>query len=287
VRRVDGRAVVDLRGDASHRVVLRACELLRHVRTDQVRAADRPEEHRPTGEDPDLVPLGVEQHVREVGRRVAGGEERADPHEPALEHVAVPQTDTVEPHRVGGVEAVGGIEHRRERVSPGDVVVVHVCLDDVRDVEAVLVQHVQDAVDVALRVDHDGVRAVVRDVAAVTERSRLDRDDADHAHPCPRVPPCCAPRSAFSIRNVKRSPSSLCSTNRFPVDAAHAGMSCSDPRSVEMTSRIWPEVELVDRLACADHRHRARESARVEGLGDFVHRGPPGRHRWQGSSGRS
>ena len=39
------------------------------------------------------------------------------------------------------------------------------------------IQYVQDAVDVALRVDHKGDLAVVDHIRAVAERGRLDRDD--------------------------------------------------------------------------------------------------------------
>jgi hypothetical protein len=60
-------------------------------------------------------------------------------------------------------------------VAAGDVVVVDVRLEHVRDPHAGRVREFQDAVDVPLRVDHERDGAVMRQVAAVAEGRRVDR----------------------------------------------------------------------------------------------------------------
>jgi len=57
---------------------------------------------------------------------------------------------------------------------------VDVGLGDVGDPHAVALGQRGDPVDVPLRVDHDRHAAIVRQVAAVPERRRLDRHDLDH-----------------------------------------------------------------------------------------------------------
>ena len=192
VRRVDRRTVVDLGSDPADRVELVLRELLRHVGTDEVGASDGPEQHRATREHAELVPLRIEQHVGEVRGGVAGGEQRAHAHQAALEHVAVGQSGPIEADLIVRVQAVGRIEHRGQCVAARHIVVVDVGLDDMGHVEAVLMEHVEDAVDVALRIDDHGLRAVMRDVAAIPQRGGLDGDDVDAAHdpPCVDPSPC-------------------------------------------------------------------------------------------------
>jgi hypothetical protein len=52
-------------------------------------------------------------------------------------------------------------------------------LEDMRQPNAVLVQQIENAVDVSLRVDHEGHLAVVHKVTAVPETRRFERNDRD------------------------------------------------------------------------------------------------------------
>jgi hypothetical protein len=65
-------------------------------------------------------------------------------------------------------------------MAAGDVVVVDVGLEDVRDRDVRLRGELEHAVDVALGVDDDRDPPVVGEVAAVTEGGRVDRDDGGH-----------------------------------------------------------------------------------------------------------
>ena len=106
-----------------------------------------------------------------MGEGVAGGGDRAHAHPvPDLDDLAVAHRGAVEGHLVLAVDEVRGAGALRERQTAGDVVVVDVGLEDVGEAHAVLVEQVEDAVDVALRVDHEGDLAVVDEVAAVAER---------------------------------------------------------------------------------------------------------------------
>ena len=61
-----------------------------------------------------------------------------------------------------------------QREPTGHVVVVDVRLEDVGEPHPVLLEQVQDAVDVTLRIDHERDLAVVDDVAAITQGRGLD-----------------------------------------------------------------------------------------------------------------
>ena len=109
---------------------------------------------------------------------MAGGRQRGHPHPAAdLDRLAVTDRGPLEGDLVLGVDVVRRAGALGQSEAAGDVVVVDVGLEDVGQPHLVLLQQVQDAVDVALRVDHEGDLAVVDHVAAVAERGRLDRND--------------------------------------------------------------------------------------------------------------
>ena len=112
---------------------------------------------------------------------MARGGQHGDPHAVTDgDHVAVVHRYAVEGDRVGGVDVVRGAGRRGQGVAAGDVVVVDVGLEHVRDPHTGRCRRVQDAVDVALRVDHERDRAVVDQVAAVAEGGCVDREDVHH-----------------------------------------------------------------------------------------------------------
>ena len=80
-------------------------------------------------------------------------------------------------HLIGGVDEVPGSDAFGQGQAAGDVVVVDVGLEHVADPHALLGGQVEDAVDVALGIDHERHLAVVDEIAAITQGRGLDRDD--------------------------------------------------------------------------------------------------------------
>jgi hypothetical protein len=76
-----------------------------------------------------------------------------------------------------GVDVVRRAGALGEGEAAGQVVVVDVGLEDVGEPRPRVVEQGEHAVDVALRVDHQGHLAVVHEVAAVAQGGSLDRDD--------------------------------------------------------------------------------------------------------------
>ena len=110
-----------------------------------------------------------------------GGGEGMDAHRGAdRDLVAVADRSSSVGNLVGSVDEILRIGLLGQRQAPGDVVVVDVSLEHVRDRYRFAGGEVEDAVDVTLRVDHHRHLAVVHQVAAVTQRRRLDRNDRRH-----------------------------------------------------------------------------------------------------------
>jgi hypothetical protein len=122
-----------------------------------------------------------------VGEGVAGGGQRPHPQGVAdLDGVAVGDRRPVEADRVGGVDQVRRAGGGGQRRPPGEVVVVDVRLGDVGDAQSVVRGQRGDPVGVPLRVDDQGNRLVMDQVAAVTEGGRLDPGHFCHG---PYLPP--------------------------------------------------------------------------------------------------
>lgn len=83
----------------------------------------------------------------------------------------------------GGASDIGGAGALRELKTAGDVVVVQMGFEDDGEGEAAMVELGEDAIDVALRVDDRGGRAVGDHVAAVAERLGLDGEDLHDCSP--------------------------------------------------------------------------------------------------------
>jgi hypothetical protein len=118
-----------------------------------------------------------------------GGGEGTDAHRSAdRDLVAVADRSSSIGNLVGTIDEVPRIGLLGQRQAPGDVVVVDVGLEHVRDHYRFAGGEVEDAVDVTLRVDHQRHVAVVHQVAPVTQRRRLDRNDRRHQPrgPCGR-----------------------------------------------------------------------------------------------------
>jgi hypothetical protein len=151
---------------------------------EQVRAADRAVQQRAAGEHPDGRPAGFVELVQGVGQMregVAGGGEHRDPHPVAdPDDVAVAHRHPFEGDVVVGVDVVGRAGRLGQGEAAGHVVVVDVRLEHVGDPHARLGGQRQDAIDVALRVHHDGHFAVVGQVAAIAERGGVERNDGRH-----------------------------------------------------------------------------------------------------------
>ena len=138
-------------------------------------------EQRPAGEDAGRSAVQVGDGEAEVGERVAGGVDDPHSHLAGLDHVPVAHRHPLVGDRVVGVDAVLRADLLSEAEAPGDVVVVDVGLEHVRDAQPTRLGDGQHSVDVALRVDHHGDRSVVSDIRTVTQRRGVQGDDLDHA----------------------------------------------------------------------------------------------------------
>jgi len=181
VGRENRRRVGQHPSQLARRGVLRADEVAGVLRPEQVRAAGRPVQQRAAGEDCHLFAgAGVGEHVGQVSERVARRGDRGDPHpRPDLDGFAVAHRGPLEGHLVLGVDQIRGAGAPGEGEAAGDVVVMDVGLEDVRQPQAILGEQGQDAVDVPLRVHHEGNLAVMHEVTAVAQRGRLQRDYGD------------------------------------------------------------------------------------------------------------
>jgi hypothetical protein len=159
---------------------------------EQVSAAGRAVQQRAAGEDRDgRAVAGVFQGIRQVRERVAGGGERPQPQLAGLDHVAVSDRGPPERHLIGRVHVIGGAGGAGQRVAAGDIVIVQVGLENVRDLRAALGGKPEHPVEVPLRVDDQRCLAVRHQVAAVSQGLRLDRANLDHRLDLPcRVAQC-------------------------------------------------------------------------------------------------
>jgi len=113
-----------------------------------------------------------------VSESVPWSVDGAHPHPIAdLDDLAVTDRCAVEGDLVVGVDQVRRSRGPCQRDATGDVVVVDVGLEDMSQPNAVVPDDLQDAVDVALRVDDERHLAVVDEIAAVAERRCFDRAD--------------------------------------------------------------------------------------------------------------
>ncbi len=207
--RVDRCLVAQQVGEPVGRRVLVVHEVVGVLGTEEVRAAGRAVEQGAAREDADVlvaaggrVELGVVEDEGEVGERVAGGRQHSDAHTSThLDDVSVRYGGAGEGDVVLAIDEVLGAGPLRESEAAGDVVVVDVGLEDVREAYGVLVEEGQHAVDVALRVDDERDLAVVHEVAAVAEGRGVDHEDGEVGHRRPtsavrpqeiraRVPSC-------------------------------------------------------------------------------------------------
>ena len=109
------------------------------------------------------------------------GRHHGDPHPVSDgDDVTITHRHPVEGDLVVGVEVVRGAGRVCEGVAAGDVVVVDVRLEHVRDAHTRGGGECEDAVDVALRIHNHRHRAVVGEVAAVAQRRGVDRNDGQH-----------------------------------------------------------------------------------------------------------
>ena len=123
-------------------------------------------------------PSSPAQEVAGVVQRVAGRVQRLDPKVARLDGLAVVRRVMAIP----GTAA--GRQHERRpgascQLEPaGDVVVVHVRLEDVGQPRAMLLSRHEVGLDIALRVDHDGVIARDHQVRPIAQAGRQEVDDA-------------------------------------------------------------------------------------------------------------
>ena len=153
---------------------------------DQVMGVLVPEQIGSTGRAVEQGSAGEHRHrltaggqgVGEVAERVPGCGQGPHHHRRAHGHVLiVGDRGPVVGDLVGGVDEVRGAGALGQGQAAGDVVVVDVGLEHVADPHAFGGGQVEDAVDVALRVDHERHLPVVDEVAAVAQGRGLDRDD--------------------------------------------------------------------------------------------------------------
>ena len=115
---------------------------------------------------------------------VARGGDHPDVEPADADHVAVANTDPFEVHGLVGGEQVVGAVSSRQAEGARHVVVVQVGVCDGRDVDLRLGRCSLDDGEVARRVDHECLGAVVDEVAPVAQ---LGQVDGDNVHAAPRV----------------------------------------------------------------------------------------------------
>ncbi len=93
---------------------------------------------------------------------------------PGLDEVAVDHSAALVSEIVAGGNDVLGIDGAGEFEATGDVVVVDVGLEHVGDPHAVFGSELQDAVDVALRVDHHAHVTGADQIAAIAQTGGFD-----------------------------------------------------------------------------------------------------------------
>ena len=173
------RGVVgQLVGEPPRGAPLGAHECVGVIGTEQVGTPGGPVQQRSTGEHRDRV-TAVRDRVGQVGVRVTGRVQDPHGHRTHLHDIAVTHPDPVEADRVVGVDQVRRTGRPGQRIPAGDVVVVDVRLDDMRDPHPGPRGRREHPVDVPLRVDHQGDLPVVHQVAPIPETGRLDRHDRD------------------------------------------------------------------------------------------------------------
>jgi len=147
--------------------------------TEQIRPAGRAVQQRAAGEHRMRAAAGLE-HVGQMGEGVPRRGQHPDPqHRADLDDVAIFHRHAVEGHRIGGVDVVGRPGGPGQRQPAGHVVVVQMGLEHVGDPHTLGRGQVQHPVNIPLRIHHHGNVAVVREVAPVTQRGRVDRRDLD------------------------------------------------------------------------------------------------------------
>ena len=130
-------------------------------------------------------------------------------HRADLDDVAIFHRNPVEGHRVGRVDVVGRPGGPGQRQPAGHVVVVQMGLEHVGDPHSAGRGQVQHTVDVPLRIHHHGDVPVMREVAPVAQRGRIDRHDLD-ARSCRgthETHPFNIPRGVSDSFNVRPSAS--------------------------------------------------------------------------------
>ena len=185
VRRVDGHLIRQLRGQPADRAVLGPGQLVGLVRADQIGAADGAVQHGTAGEDRDRVPAVLAQDVREVTGRVPGGVHDGHGQGPGDDLVVIANGQAVEADLLGRRDDVRCPGLAGQRETAGDVVVMDVGLQHVRDPHPTGLRGGQNPADVTLRVDHDSLGPVVDQVAAIAQGGRLDGHDLRHVVAAP------------------------------------------------------------------------------------------------------
>ena len=113
--------------------------------------------------------LALAQHPGQMAGSVAGGGHRGQDELPGGDLVAVPGRDPAEPHLLGRRHNVSRARRLRQRQAAGDVVVVDVRLQHVRDPGPGGLRGLQHPADVSLRVDDHRCLAVVDQVTAIAQ----------------------------------------------------------------------------------------------------------------------
>ena len=127
-----------------------------------------------------------------------------------LDHVAIADSGAVKGDGVSAVHVVPRASGSRQRQPSRHVVVVQVGLEYVPDLHAEPVRQGQNTVDVALRVHDDRGIPVMREIAAVTKRGRLHRDDL-HTRPGDpgHFPTSCVSPAAARARQSPYTPTGI------------------------------------------------------------------------------
>jgi hypothetical protein len=116
--------------------------------------------------------------VRVSGRGNHGDRQVADP-----DDLPIGDRLTLECHRVGRIDQICGTVGTRKGESAGDVVVVQMSLGDMGDGDSGISRRRLHSVDVTLWINDERDRAVVHQIAAISQLRGFDNDDVHGRYP--------------------------------------------------------------------------------------------------------
>ena len=165
-----------LLGEAADGLELGAGQTLGCLRADEVGTPNGAVQHGATGEGRHRLPA-IEHNVGKMVGGVTRSVQRTDHQRADGKLVTVTSTEMFIGDIVGAGQHIGRSGPPGQLQAAAHIVVVQMGLEHVAEVQAPLGQHCLDPIDVALGIDSCGREAVYEQVAAITQRRRVNSDD--------------------------------------------------------------------------------------------------------------